>query len=201
MGDVGQIPVKAFKRRGKTLAAKLTDDEVAILTSLVNQLVELLQDTAPSEEADKTAAAGDDPFAMWEADLSDEPDEPETSSDPVVQRLFPTAYPHDPAAASDFRRFTERDQRQRKLRDAQQVLTDLVAAKGGAESLKVASSAVTAWLKTLTALRLSVAARLGITDSDSAAELEELTEDDPRAFMYSVYEWLGFAQESMLASL
>lgn len=196
--------MKAFKRRGKTLSARLTDDEVALLTSLVNQLVELLEDSAPveqAEKAEKAAAAGDDPFAMWEADLSAEPDEPETSSDPVVRRLFPTAYPHDPAAASDFRRFTERDQRQRKLLDARQVLADLAATKGGVESLKIMSPAVPAWLKTLTALRLSVAARLGITDSDSAAELEELAEDDPRAFMYSVYEWLGFAQESMLASL
>ncbi len=193
--------MKAFKRRGKTLSARLSADEVSIVTSLVNQLVELLEDSAPAQEAEQAASAGDDPFALWEADLSAEPDAPETSTDPVVQRLFPTAYPHDPAAASDFRRFTERDQRQRKLADAQRVLDDLSATDGGADPLKLAVSAVTPWLKTLTALRLSVAARLGITDSESAAELEALVEDDPRAFMYSVHEWLGFAQESLLASL
>ncbi len=193
--------MKAFKRRGKTVSARLTDDEIAILTSLVNQLVELLEDSAPAEQAEESAAAGDDPFAMWEADLNAEPDAPGASSDPVVRRLFPSAYPHDPAAASDFRRFTERDQRERKLLDARQVLSDLGDTLGGAESLKIASSAVPAWLKTLTALRLSVAVRLGITDSDSAAELAALAEDDPRAFMYGVYEWLGFAQESLLASL
>lgn len=193
--------MKPFKRRGKTLSARLSADEVSIVTSLVNQLVELLEDSAPVQEVEQAASAGDDPFAMWEADLSAEPDEPETSSDPVVQRLFPTAYPHDPAAASDFRRFTERDQRQRKLADAARVLDDLSATDGGADPLKLPVSAVTPWLKTLTALRLSVAARLGITDPESAAELEALVEDDPRAFMYSVYEWLGFAQESLLASL
>ena len=192
--------MKAFKRRGKVLSARLSQDEVSIVISLANQLVELLEDSTPEGQS-APSGAEDDPFAMWEADLSAEPDEPEIPTDPVVRRLFPTAYPHDAAAASDFRRFTERDQRQRKLLDAQQVLSDLSATGGGAQPLKLQSSAVPAWLKTLTALRLSIAARLGITDSDSVTEVEGLEEDDPRAFMYSVYEWLGFAQESLLASL
>jgi hypothetical protein len=50
-------------------------------------------------------------------------------------------------------------------------------------------------------VRLAVATRLGITDADSAEELAELPDEDPRAFMVSVYDWLGFAQETLLATL
>ncbi|MDX6322618.1 MAG: hypothetical protein QOF52_2476, partial [Propionibacteriaceae bacterium] len=38
-------------------------------------------------------------------------------------------------------------------------------------------------------------------DAESADELAELPEDDPRAFMVSVYDWLGFAQETLVTAL
>jgi hypothetical protein len=60
---------------------------------------------------------------------------------------------------------------------------------------------VQAWLRTLTSVRIAVATRLGITDAESAQELSELDDDDPRAFMVSVYDWLGFAQETLIAAL
>ena len=60
---------------------------------------------------------------------------------------------------------------------------------------------VEAWLRTLTSVRLAVATRLGISDADTANELAELPEEDPRSFMVSVYDWLGFAQETMLSAL
>ena len=46
-----------------------------------------------------------------------------------------------------------------------------------------------------------MATRLGITDAESAEELAELPEEDPRSFMVSVYDWLGFAQETMVGAL
>ena len=50
-------------------------------------------------------------------------------------------------------------------------------------------------------MRIAVATRLGITDAESAEELSQLPDDDPRAFMASVYDWLGFAQETMISAL
>ena len=46
-----------------------------------------------------------------------------------------------------------------------------------------------------------MATRLGISDADTANELADLPEEDPRSFMVSVYDWLGFAQETMLSAL
>ena len=47
-------------------------------------------------------------------------------------------------------------------------------------------------------MRIAVATRLGITDAESAEELADLPDDDPRVFMVSVYDWLGFAQETLI---
>ena len=34
-----------------------------------------------------------------------------------------------------------------------------------------------------------------------ALNLAELPDDDPRSFMVSVYDWLGFAQETLISAL
>ena len=96
-----------------------------------------------------------------------DPDEPEVSEDPVLKRLFPSAYPNDPAAASDFRRFTERDLRVQKVAEAQVVLDRLEATALGAHDLKIPRDETDAWLRTLTSVRLAVATRLGISDAVS----------------------------------
>ena len=52
-----------------------------------------------------------------------------------------------------------------------------------------------------TNLRLAVAVRLGIEDAQSADVLAELPASDPRAWVFDIYEWLGWVQESLLACL
>lgn len=190
--------MKKFKRSRGVISSHLEPYEIELLESLVGQLVEMVDDGSTS--ADNTPES-DDPFELWARDLQVDPDQPEEPEDPVLQRLFPNAYPHDSAASSDFRRFTERDQRQRKLDAATVVLADLAATHNGAEPLRIDSDQVDPWLKTLTSLRLSLAARLGIDDDDSSDELHELSDADPRSFMVSVYDWLGFAQETLIHAL
>jgi hypothetical protein len=53
----------------------------------------------------------------------------------------------------------------------------------------------------LTSVRLAVATRLGIKDAAAADELAALPDEDPRSFMVSVYDWLGFAQETLINAL
>jgi hypothetical protein len=60
---------------------------------------------------------------------------------------------------------------------------------------------VESWRRTLTSVRLAVATRLGIRDAAAADQLAELPDDDPRSFMVSVYDWLGFAQETLISAL
>jgi Domain of unknown function (DUF2017) len=173
--------------------------EVELLTSLVRQLVELVSDGEPAGFAHPAETA--DPFEQLTRDLEVDPDEPEVSEDPVLRRLFPNAYPHDPAASSDFRRFTDRELKTKKVADAQVVLDHLAATQEGVRDLKIPLADADAWLRTLTAVRLAVATRLGISDAESAEEIAQLSEDDPRGFLVSVYDWLGFAQETLVSAL
>ncbi len=191
--------MKKFRRKAGTLATHLSEYEVELLTSLVGQLVEMVSDGEPEEytEADTLS----DPFEEWSRDLASDPDQPETAEDPVLRRLFPDAYPHDAAASADFRRFTERDLKVKKISEATLVLDRLEATEHGRHEIRIPVSEVDVWLRTLTSVRLAVATRLGVTDAESADELATLPEEDPRAFMVSVYDWLGFAQETLISAI
>jgi hypothetical protein len=191
--------MRKFTRRRGMITTQLSAYEVELLTSLVKQLVELVSDGEPVGLPGGPDAA--DPFEALVADLEVDPDEPEVSEDPVLKRLFPDAYPHDTTASSEFRRFTERDLRATKVAEAQVVLDRLATTELGARDLRIPRDEVEAWLRTLTSVRLAVATRLGISDAAAADELSALPEDDPRSFMVSVYDWLGFAQETMINAL
>ena len=54
------------------------------------------------------------------------------------------------------------------------------------------------WLKTLTAVRLSLAVRLGINTSEDAEDLDQLPETDPKAYVYRVYEWVAYLTENLI---
>jgi len=191
--------VKKFKRRGAVISTHFSSYEIELLSSLVTQLVEMVSDGEPQDY--QPVEEPEDPFALWAKDLQVDPSEPEVSDDPVLQRLFPNPYPHDAAAASDFRRFTERDLKTKKIAEAQVVLQRLGETSQGTRDLRIPTDEVDQWLRTLTSVRLAVATRLGITDSDSAEEMAQLPENDPRTFMLSVYDWLGFAEETLISAL
>jgi hypothetical protein len=196
--------MRKFKRRGDVISSELSAEEVQLLESLMRQLIEMINADAEERGAKATSSPStppsDDPFAVWADELSD--DEPvEPPEDPVVRRLLPDAYPHDPKASAEFRRFTDRDLRQKKITDAEVCLRHLSETQGGQEKLRIPVDEADHWLRALTSVRLAVAGRLGITDNEAAEELAELPDDDPRAFMASIYDWLGFAQETLVSAL
>jgi hypothetical protein len=190
--------VKKFSRRRGLITTELSGYEVELLSSLINQLVELVSDGEPEKYA---SDAGPDNFTELVRELEVDPDQPEEPSDPVLKRLFPNAYPHDAAAASDFRRFTERGLRGKKITDAMTVLRRLAETEQGARPLRIPAEETEAWLRTLTSVRLAVATRLNIADAEAADALSDLPDDDPRSFMVSVYDWLGFAEETLISAL
>jgi hypothetical protein len=161
--------------------------------------IELVSDGEP--EGFPPAPDSTDPFEEIVKNLEGNPDEPEQSEDPVLKRLFPDAYPTDAMSSADFRRFTERDLRAMKVAEARVVLDRLATTELGAHDLKIPSNEVESWLRTLTSVRLAVAIRLGIRDAAAADELAALPDEDPRSFMVSVYDWLGFAQETLISAL
>jgi hypothetical protein len=191
--------MKKFRRKSGHLVTQLSEAEVELLTSMVEQLVDLVSDGEPADFS--TAEPAADPFEQWSRELAADPDVTEPADDPVLRRLFPDAYADDAEAAADFRRFTERDLKTKKVGEAAAVLAGLEATRYGRHELRIPVEDAEVWLRTLNSLRLAVAVRLGITDSSVAEELAEIPDDDPRAFMSSVYDWLSFAQETLISAL
>ncbi len=185
-----------FKRHGRTISTDLDPDEVRLLQSLLSELIGLVGPDNPLPAVED----GDDPFAALAADFGD--DQPvQPPQDPVLRRLLPDAYPGDAKASQEFRRFTDRDLRQKKVDDAEVVLRHLESTDEGRRDVRIPVEEAEAWLRALTSLRLAVAGRLGIADNTSADEIADLAQDDPRAFLVSVYDWLGFAQETLVSAL
>ncbi|MFJ7780335.1 DUF2017 domain-containing protein [Streptomyces yangpuensis] len=195
---------ESLKDGGAAIA--LDEIEISILRSLAVQMLELIGpgDPEPAEDADPLAAL-----------FAEGPTEPPT--DPALARLFPDAYGSpdgtgdegvDPAEtkarSAEFRRYTENDLRARKRDDALALVRSLDAltpAGDGAAVLELTGELPLRWLGGLNDLRLTLAARLDITEDDESAALFRLPDDDPRKPMVMAYLWLGGLQESLIETL
>ncbi|MCI0385301.1 DUF2017 domain-containing protein [Streptomyces sp. CNQ085] len=184
-------------------AGAFDEVEISILRSLTVQLLELI---GPGPGADE-AGGEQDPLAAL---MTDGPTEP--PSDPALARLFPDAYGGPGAgrdektreAAAEFRRYTENDLRARKREDGLAVvraLDSLAPAGEGGAVLTLAPGQSRQWLGTLNDLRLTIGARLEITDDEDGDEFYALPDGDPRKPMVMAYLWLGALQESLVETL
>ncbi|GAA1393607.1 DUF2017 domain-containing protein [Luteococcus peritonei] len=199
--------MRGIEREDDRLVIHFDADEAAVLTSTVDQLAELLAEHQPSAALAQQASEPD-PFARWEAEFSRDQaptiehfdEDLDDEVDPVVRRLFPDAYPDDPAASHDFRRFTQAEQSSQKMAEARIVLDDLESTDRRGRC-RVPDAHVQAWLKTLTAVRLALAVRLEISDEISADEAAQRPDDDPRAWLHEIYQWIGWVQESLIDAL
>lgn len=188
--------MRGCERTADGVLVRFDDPEPGLLGDLIGQLIALI-----GGETRTVGTSSKDPFERWERDFSSDPeDELFEDDDPAVRRLFPNAIPHDPEKSYEFRRFTMGAQRDTKVADAKIVLEDLAAVTRGG-SCQIVDENLSAWLKTLNALRLTLAARQGITDESSAQEAAERPDHDPRAGLFLVYSWLGWVQESLLEAL
>jgi hypothetical protein len=188
----------ARHRRSKHLIATFTGFEADLLRSLAAQLVELLRNEAaiPRDDADPLEAM---------MDFSGPTTEPE---DPVLARLFPTAYPHDEEGAAEFRRFTEGTLRDGKARAAITIIDGLEDAglppelteEGLMIDVELDQPTAEVWLRSFTDLRLALATRLEVEEGDEAY-WHALPDDDPRAQAHDIYEWVGYLQETLVQAL
>lgn len=167
----------AFTRDAGVVTAQFTRTEAALLVDLCGQLVDML---AERESVQPVDAAGEMLYAQLGIGGSSTP-----PLDPALARLLPDAYRGDDEASSDHRRLTERGLVDRKIANARTVISSL-------ESTAVAldGSAVQSWLRTLTDLRLVIAARLQIETDDDVG----LGDED----MLMLYDWLGYLQGSLV---
>jgi hypothetical protein len=192
MGNAGEERrVTQFKsRRRGGVYVVLPVYAADLIANLARQLIELLSD---GEVIDQP---GVDPLeAMLDFDAPRE-----TPDDPALGRLLPPAYSNDDEAAAEFRRFTERTLREGKVRDAKVVLAKLADAGDGLPDdleFDLDAQQARAWMRCLTDLRLTLAARLGVT-ADDEGFWESLPQTDERLPVYEIYGWLGYLLESLI---
>ncbi|GAA1990598.1 DUF2017 family protein [Microbacterium pumilum] len=156
----------------RIVALDLTRIEAAHLVGLVTQFAELIEESAVS------------------------------TADPAIGRLVPDAYADDPEAAREFRDLTEDDLLARRRSDAGLVLATLQDAAVIPDDpddprlieqtdIRLDPADVQAWLRTLAAIRLVLADRLGIEGPD------DHDEDDPR---FGIYDWLGYRLHGLVTA-
>lgn len=157
----------------RTLVVELARIEAAHLASIVAQFIELLADT-----------------------LDD-------TDDPAVSRLVPSAYRDDPAAEREFRELTQDDLLDRRRDDATTMLASLAEHATldetasddelrEAVAVALPPSVVPSWLRTLAAIRLVMASRLGVDTDD---------DHDPNDPRFGVYDWLGYRLDGLVQAL
>ena len=202
-------------RRTDRIVTTLTGFEAEVLRSLAGQLVELLHNESALPSGTR------DPLEEL-LDFSGPTTEPD---DPVLARLFPSAYNDDDEAAAEFRRFTEGTLRDAKSAGASLIIDKLEEAglppilsqEGLIIDVELTTSEATSWLKSFTDLRLALASRLGIEEGDEdywntlEASFEQDGDDDEREGVdselshtlkvYDIYQWLGWLQESLVQAL
>lgn len=185
-------------RRSRRVIATFHGFEADLLRSLAGQLVELLRNEAaqPRDDADPLEA-------LFDFDGPTTPPE-----DPVLARLFPSAYADDEEASGEFRRFTEGGLRDSKSAAACKIIEDLEEAglppeldsDGLMIDVELSEPDAVTWMRSFTDLRLALATRLGVTDGDDA-RWAALPDDDPMAQAHDIYEWVGYLQETLVGAL
>jgi hypothetical protein len=184
-----------FRREASgTVSAMFEPVEVDLLRHVASQLLQLL---ASVDTDDATMLA-----------------------QPAIHRLLPDAYPDDPEAAAEFRRFTADGLIEGKIANVGVLLTALgdeerPAGTEWAETdqsvqdradasphdplpvpIVLTEAQVQSWLRTLTDLRLVVADRLQI-DNSGTPHLD----DEDSQVVNEIYNWLGMVQESLVYAI
>ena len=184
-------------RRSGAVIATFSGFEADLLRSLASQIVELLHhEAAVPDDRDPLEAL---------MDFSGPTTPPE---DPVLARLFPTAYADDEEAAAEFRRFTEGTLREGKARAAGTIidtledagLPDELREDGLTIDVEMDEPTAQTWMRSFADIRLALATRLGVEDGDEEYWYS-LPDDDPRAQAHDIYEWVGWLQETLVGAL
>ena len=185
-----------FRRHRKSgrCMATFSAFEADLLRSLAAQLIELLRNEMAVNDH------GDPLEAML--DFAGPTTPPE---DPVLARLFPSAYAEDDEAAGEFRRYTEISLRDSKAGAAATVVDTLeeaglpdVPEDGQVIDVELDDATAWVWLRAFTDMRLAIASRLRIDSEPEAEEMRFMDADDPRTQVFEIYQWVGFLQETLV---
>jgi hypothetical protein len=113
------------------------------------------------------------------------------TNDPALRRLFPPAYPEDPASQAEYEHLVRDDLMEQRLEAAGVMAATVDADRLTREQLE-------SWLGALNDLRLVLGTRLDVTEDMYETEVPT---DDPRAHALELYLYLTWLQEMTVASL
>lgn len=219
--------MRAFRREGDRFVAEMEAGERDVLATVVSDVAELLGIGERLETWEPVHPDGED----HDVDGPGRPDWARmahlpyrTPEDPAVRRLLPDASRDDREVAREFRRLTEDDLRREKALRLVEVYRALIAddvdpATGERYRSRQSDTAVVrvrahrapAFAAALTDIRLVLGERLGVTDEEASAALEDEVvhaypaADDhaaqARHYLGSVFLALGWWQETLMACL
>ncbi|MGV8970139.1 MAG: DUF2017 domain-containing protein [Microbacteriaceae bacterium] len=202
-----------------TITATFTTVERELITDLATSITMLLDDRASPPAADPLATL----VGLGGSST--------VSADPAIARLLPDAYAEDSTASREFRQLTEQSLATRKIANSRAVIDCLTRARGtgvrsdlgedlGNDSppdgdlavwlVSLDDASAQSWLRSLSDIRLAVAARLGIehdegdeVDEGVTIESETDLDADPqeKRILRDVYNWLAYVLESLLAAI
>lgn len=179
------IETRGFYHDGVGVALSLDGEELQILLALLADLRQMIE-PAPIQDSDPLAEI---------VGIDEEASQP---TDEALARLFPDAYSDDDEASLEFRRFTERGLRKRRMDQSEIVQRLFERARQGPTTLAEAEPLAT--LGVLNDLRMVLGVRLGIEQDDDGRE-DFVQPDDPRRHMYVAYQWLTWLQQELLESM
>lgn len=203
--------MRGFEADGDSAVAILDDEERLVVARIVADVALLLGAEAfgldhPSESAASIMDV-DDPFLHLRG-LEESIREP---SDPAILRLLPNAAPADRAVAEEFRRLTDGELRDTKIRRLRAIWEQL---SRDTDEWVVRSDEALATAAALTDVRLVLASRLGLVTDDDADRLhqeidlaahaletdddEVLPIDHERVWLGMLYQALTWLQESLV---
>jgi hypothetical protein len=172
---------RGFKKENDEFVSLFLEPlEIALLTTLIEQIISLLE----PEEHEKDV----DPLAKV-VGIDSKTTRP---NDEVLLRLLPDAYQDDKEAADEFRRFTERSLRELKIKNARHILESLPEPD---QTVKIKSKDFQTWLTVLNDVRLALGTRIGIEDTFEDEDLEE------KDHAQEIYSWLTWLQSNLLEEL
>jgi len=195
---------RGFKRKGQRFVAAFDAMERNVVAGLMEQTRELV---APPDRQ-RTGDAFEDLVAglgvsVAASDQVAGPGEVGGARDPALERLLPTAHRGDEEVATEFRRLTENDLRDRKTTTLSTAIDALHAATG--DKLELTREQAHAIVIALTDTRLVLGERLGLRTDEDTLELDErvatLDSDDPTVYAASFYDFLTWMQESLTTAL
>jgi hypothetical protein len=205
---------------------RLSTEEIALLRSLPDQLRSVLtgpdataQDTtlfggpgrAGTGPEDVRGGFGDmpDDFGNAPGDAGDRvggpgngPDEPQgPGADPVLERLFPRAYPEaeDVERDAEYHQLVHDDLLQEKLANLDVVTSTLDRGKASLRrwTIDLTEDEAGSWLGALNDLRLALGVRLEITEDFDG----DIDPSDPQAPALRVLSYLGWLEENLVDAL